>query len=133
MSTRFAGSALQAINMDQFMDPMDISAMSRTGIQGREKARSAGHLGQARVAGAGMDAISRIAAAEAQAEATVAQGAAQGQASIASGIGNMVSGIAGGIGTAPSSSASSMPAFGSMPGTPVSSSYMDKLTSFYGA
>ena len=128
---RFAASspAVEAYGLYSGFEPV---AVGRAALLGRNLQKRTNMAAESAVKGTQLETDAMVEAAEYGADATVAQGAAAGQASMMSGLSSGISSIAGaipGIG----GTASSTPAFGSMPGTPVSDSYMDKLTSFYGA
>ena len=128
---RFAGSQISSF----LGNSPNFGEMSNTYANARSQERNAATESEAYTANAGLNAMANIRSAEHQARAIEAEGAAQAASSQAQGMSGMMSGIAGGIGNMSfaGSSAASTPAFGTMPGTPVSTDYMNRLTSFYGA
>ena len=100
------------------------------GLIDRAREKSLATEAESAVASNRLAADAMVESAKYGAEATKAQGQAAGQASMVGGLASGISSLAGAI---PSVGGSSTPAFGTMPGTPVSDSYMDKLINFYGA
>lgn len=133
--TRFAFSA----PISSFMaDRPDFSQISNIGNEMRSKNRQVNHEAEGFVASTGLDAMSKVKSAEHNARAIEAGGQARAAQAQAQGISGMMSGIASGIGSMSfggggSAASGTSPPFGSMPGTPVSNDYMNRITSFYGA
>ena len=131
---RFAGGP----QMARFMgDSPRYDQLSDIHNEARSVNRQMNHEAEGFVASAGLDAMAKVKSATHNARAIVAGAEADAAASQAQGMSGMMSGIAGGIGNISfgggSTGSGSSPAFGSMPGTPVSTDYMNRLTSFYGA
>ena len=128
---RFAGSPQIK---DFIADSPRFDQIANTFSDARSDNRSMNHAAEGHVASSGLNAMSKIKQAGHQARGIIAGGEADAAASRAQGMSGMMSGIAGGIGNISfGGGGSSTPAFGSMPGTPVSDDYMNSITSFYGA
>jgi len=89
---RFAGS--RGLDLTQFVDGLDTTAMASTGINAKEYERSASHRAEGTVASAGLGAMAKIGAAEYGAASTQAQGRYAGQGNMFSGLMSGISGFA---------------------------------------